>query len=348
MGIRFRKSINCGLFRINLSKSGIGYSVGVKGYRKTRKAGGGSRTTLSIPGTGISYVKDSGGIKSKKKPNRKIANEVEERKGTDIRFDPMPDGNTFIKKLNTVCRANYLFKIARIVCAIMIVLGFAYAQIEKLTIILSAIGILGILLLIRKLSVRLEYDFEDSAAKESFLEVQNAVKSLSAAEDLRLINRIKAVDNPKSFAGTKASADTEELSVGNKKIKYIENDLDLQSFYTKDEIIAFFPDCVAVYSNKKWKSLAYSGLEIRFTESLISTVGNIPSDTIVAERTYEHVNKDGTMDRRYKENRNVAVCRYGALAVGDDDAQIVLLGSNYLLMHQLFLKLTEYKSKLQE
>lgn len=38
MGFRFRKSYKLpGGFRINLSKSGIGYSWGVKGYRITKK-----------------------------------------------------------------------------------------------------------------------------------------------------------------------------------------------------------------------------------------------------------------------------------------------------------------------
>lgn len=60
MGFRFRKSIKAGPFRINFSKSGIGYSVGGKGFRYTKKAGGGTRTTWSIPGTGISYVKEAG------------------------------------------------------------------------------------------------------------------------------------------------------------------------------------------------------------------------------------------------------------------------------------------------
>lgn len=58
MGLRFRKSVKVGPMRVNISKSGVGYSVGTKGYRVTKKAGGGIRTTASIPGTGISYVKD--------------------------------------------------------------------------------------------------------------------------------------------------------------------------------------------------------------------------------------------------------------------------------------------------
>ncbi len=60
MGFRFRKSAKVGPFRINFSKSGVGYSFGGKGFRVTKKAGGGMRTSASIPGSGISYVKDYG------------------------------------------------------------------------------------------------------------------------------------------------------------------------------------------------------------------------------------------------------------------------------------------------
>ena len=60
MGFRFRKSKKIGPFRITMSKSGISYSAGVKGFRVTKTASGRVRTTASIPGTGISYVKESG------------------------------------------------------------------------------------------------------------------------------------------------------------------------------------------------------------------------------------------------------------------------------------------------
>lgn len=60
MGVRFRKSINLGGgFRINVSKSGVGYSWGTKGFRITKTAKGTTRKTYSIPRTGISYVSES-------------------------------------------------------------------------------------------------------------------------------------------------------------------------------------------------------------------------------------------------------------------------------------------------
>lgn len=60
MGFRYKKSINLGGgIKINLSKSGIGYSWGVKGFRITKTASGKMRKTYSIPGTGISWVDEN-------------------------------------------------------------------------------------------------------------------------------------------------------------------------------------------------------------------------------------------------------------------------------------------------
>lgn len=76
MSFRFRKSIAKGPFRINFSKNGIGYSVGNKFFRLTKKASGGTRATVSIPGTGISYVKDSKRRKQMKSEQKITSKEV--------------------------------------------------------------------------------------------------------------------------------------------------------------------------------------------------------------------------------------------------------------------------------
>lgn len=68
MGFRLRKSIKLGGgLRINLSKSGIGYSWGVPGFRITKTAKGKIRKTYSIPGIGMSYVDETNGKKNGKK-----------------------------------------------------------------------------------------------------------------------------------------------------------------------------------------------------------------------------------------------------------------------------------------
>lgn len=55
MGFIYRKSVKAGPFRINLSKSGIGLSAGMPGFRVTQSSRGRRYTTFNIPGSGMSY-----------------------------------------------------------------------------------------------------------------------------------------------------------------------------------------------------------------------------------------------------------------------------------------------------
>jgi hypothetical protein len=58
MGWRFQRHVNTGLGRINISKSGISLSEGVRGAHIT--IGRTPRITLGIPGSGISWTETMG------------------------------------------------------------------------------------------------------------------------------------------------------------------------------------------------------------------------------------------------------------------------------------------------
>jgi hypothetical protein len=53
MGWNWRRRVNIGPARINLSKKGIGFSLGTTGFRIGTDAEGKQYTQASIPGTGI-------------------------------------------------------------------------------------------------------------------------------------------------------------------------------------------------------------------------------------------------------------------------------------------------------
>ncbi|MEY2796490.1 MAG: hypothetical protein RIR10_2206 [Planctomycetota bacterium] len=55
MGFYFRRSVNLGPFRVNVSRGGLGWSVGGRGFRTGSSARGRRYTTISIPGTGVGY-----------------------------------------------------------------------------------------------------------------------------------------------------------------------------------------------------------------------------------------------------------------------------------------------------
>ncbi len=63
MGFKFRKSKKFGPARFTLSKRGLSSSIGGKGFRIGVNSRGKVRTTVSIPGTGISFSSTLGGKK---------------------------------------------------------------------------------------------------------------------------------------------------------------------------------------------------------------------------------------------------------------------------------------------
>ena len=62
MGTRFRRSFKVAPgVRVNLNKKSASISFGPKGLKHTVSTTGKSRTTVGIPGTGLSYTTSSGG-----------------------------------------------------------------------------------------------------------------------------------------------------------------------------------------------------------------------------------------------------------------------------------------------
>jgi tetratricopeptide (TPR) repeat protein len=67
MGLRMRRSIRLGPgVRLNLGKSGLGISAGVRGMRYSVHSSGRRTASLGIPGTGVSYVASLGSGHSRK------------------------------------------------------------------------------------------------------------------------------------------------------------------------------------------------------------------------------------------------------------------------------------------
>lgn len=124
MGFRFRKSIKAGPFRVNISKSGIGYSAGVKGFRVTKRADGRKQRTYSIPGTGISYVDTSG----KRKTTRQTPT-THSPVASAVRTDPR--------------RSRIIFIELRALCVILALLGAVLWLEHPYGWVLSVLAVIG-------------------------------------------------------------------------------------------------------------------------------------------------------------------------------------------------------------
>lgn len=105
MGLRFHKSIKLPFgLRLNLSKSGIGFSFGTKGFRVSKSAKGTVRKTVTVPGTGLSYVTEES--KNKKDKVKKVKEESKSTKLKEVYLNEetgeiIEKGNAKIKEVKS-------------------------------------------------------------------------------------------------------------------------------------------------------------------------------------------------------------------------------------------------------
>lgn len=307
MGWRYRKSINLGGgFRVNLSKSGIGYSWGVKGYRITKTADGRTRHTASIPGTGISYVEEHG----KKRP---------EATSSAPQTDPLSEYSGVQRIVSAGADSlrspeyDQLFsqiKRIRFLCPLLVILAILTIP----TVVVSLACIIGFFILFAKGRCSIIYEFDDDEA-DRWDRVSSAWRSVAGSQSLQEITMTAQSKNTRRTAGIENAIDTVKMTAGSKLPWYLKTNIKPVVFNFKNQQVAIMPDRLLVFSKKEFGALDYS--EVRFDISAFGYLegGPVPSDSEVVKMVWAHQNNDGSPDRRYSGNKQFPILKFGKIVM---------------------------------
>lgn len=310
MGFRFRKSINLGGgFRVNLSKNGIGYSWGVKGYRVTKTADGRTRQTASIPGTGISYVDEHG-------PSRGLS-------GTAAQPQPVNpyEGYTNVERFNSAdipsLRSEIyddLFKEikkAHIIRIIAVVLTALSAQVAAWFFYLCLAACIALFILSRNY---IEYEFDD-VEQNKWAKLSAAWRAVASSQSLQEITTYATAKNAKTNAGIKRSFETAKMSAGGKLPWYLRTNIKPVIFSLRECRLAILPDRILIIGKKKLGALDYSDVKIEITAIGFLEQGPTPKDSEFVQYVWGYANEDGSPDKRYANNKQFPIYKYGRIEI---------------------------------
>lgn len=341
MGWKYRKSINLGGgFRINLSKSGIGYSWGFPGYRHTYSANGTQRKTYSIPGTGISYVESS------RKRNNNPSNE-------NLRYNEntklITDDVKYYKNQNvsSMGKDDELLKQINKLRTIDIL-----ANICLFSIAFIPIGIILKILISKKWKIDLTYEMDDINAKK-FESLNNFLNELSKNVRLWQIGSSVHVFNTKYNAGASNNVTRHTISIYQKMPWNISKNIDVYCLNLTDEKIYFTPDRMLIFKKLGGVGVrSYNDMIANFSWTNFVETESIPRDSEIVRYTWKYVNKSGGPDKRFNNNRQIPVCKYGKIQLQTEDGiNIMLNSSNYQLTSSIqdkFIEFMNYHNKILE
>lgn len=325
MGFYLRKGFSLGNFaRFNLSRSGLGVSLGVKGARIGIDARG--RSYVHAGRGGFYYRKhlSTGRPSSLESPrNQKMGNEpgplpldtMTDIVSADVSRMADASSKEILDELNRVQRRTQLFPLG-----LLVVLGFvawiAYSGAAWWAYVLVAIPIVPVLLFLRHLDVTkgtvfLKYEM-DEVAEENFKAFCKSFATFNCKRVWNLDAQGRISDwkrNAGASGQVKRSVVRPRVAVPPRVIC----NLEVPTLPAGRETLYFFPDRVLVFQAGKVGSIPLPDLSVNVSETRFIEEGGVPSDARVVDHTWRFVRKDGGPDRRFNNNYQIPVALYGEI-----------------------------------
>jgi hypothetical protein len=318
MSFYLRKSVKAGPFRFNLSRSGVGVSAGLPGFR----VGAGPRGNYVRVGGGGVYYRATGGSQPQAQAGLKppaphpVADVLLEDVTGASANELLPTASDdIVEQLNAASARLRIFPWA---LGLLIVLLLAQPIVGA---ILLVPGVPGLVWLWyhdqARRTVVAFYDVNDDATAW----FQRLVDSASALSESQGIWRINASGNVKTAyqykinAGATTIVSRSTAKVGLKPPPSLATNIAVPSITAGKATLSFLPDRLLVKDARRFSDISYTELVTELTLTRFTESGQVPRDSQQVDTTWQYVNVRGGPDRRFKTNRQYPVLLYGELGL---------------------------------
>lgn len=340
-----RKSVKAGPVRFNLSKSGIGASVGITGFRIGIKPNG--RSYIHAGRYGLYYREEFGSNKTNiNKFNSTPDNTIfyNTAGSEELKSDYKKDLVDTLTKSYKAFRYDYLTGIITLIIVIILLFNkdFFYNPYHypidiqgfytfySLLVIIAAIGIITFIFVAKwetkRRQVNLVYEFENNCF-EYYKEIISAFNKIAQSKKIwSLVSSEYLVSDYQSKinAGARNLVDRGAASSGTGKLPWVNTNINIPLIKANGKSLYFVPDGILVYDSKGVAYVDYQNLKISYDKTRFADEYP-PSDANIIYNTWQYANKDGGPDRRFKNNKEIPVCKYGELKIEIGDKLLLYI-----------------------
>lgn len=313
-----------------MSKSGVGISTGVKGFRISANSRG---TFVNMGVGGIHYRKKIAGpylkggtstqpptspsgsaTNPKNVETAQVIGSVETVSATHL-IDQRSE--QLIADINETVGAPGSMLILVPIAVASTLLATAAAPIMLWIMALLWIGPLIYAFQVDKRNRTYSLLFELDAAQEAkWNDLSARLSRLSSSSALWRVASVVSTSDWKRHAGATELVDRVRVKLIRKAPKRIATNVAPWCFKLNDQTLYFFPDRLLIQQGDIFGSVEYDELRVSLKFENFVESQSCPSDAQVVGSTWEHPNKDGSADRRFAQNRRVPIVRYAKLIHG--------------------------------
>jgi hypothetical protein len=360
MPFYLRKTVSAGPFRFNLSNSGVGVSVGVKGLR----LGTGPRGHYVHAGRGGLYYRASlGATRSSSAPQHASPSPhattyAEQGRVTMIEVQSgdvaaMRDATVtdLVDDLNKK-QAQIPLRIVAVCCPVLVVM-LALLQLQLHTSGQSVWVIVGSVAFLMTLpawavgewfdsykrSSVLLYNLEEEASAAAYRKVTEGFDALAACHGKWHIASGGAVRDLTTWKRNAGAAHLVNRRIANLAYslpKVLRSNVTPPAITLGGTAFFFLPDVILVKRGGRFGTVGYDDLQVRTQTSRFIEDGTPVADAEIVGHTWKHPNKGGGPDRRFRDNRQLPICLYDAIHLSSGSGLNELMEFSRTGLVQLF------------
>ncbi|MPR36605.1 DUF4236 domain-containing protein [Salmonirosea aquatica] len=348
MAWRFRKSVKIipGV-RLNFSSRGVSTSIGVRGAG-LNFSNRGVYAYASIPGTGLSYRERIGGGRTPARknqltntnehylpdtlvprefgyqelPDNIISLDVQEITSQDMQGikdlilgtheqrtsiqDSIPGVKRAIIWSKVKIALSYVFLVSLIKKAIAQEMK---EDLESQKEVLAALEEQ-----LEESVVRLEIEFDDSI-KTKYDRMVEGFRKLTTSEKIWDVTGEYWEDRVKTRSAASTLVKRQQVRIGMKHLSDIRSDYEPLYFQNANGAdLYIYPNFMVAYKGKvEFAVIGYDELNFVFSSVRFVETERVPSDSRIIDTTWAKVNKNGSRDRRFKDNYQIPIVCYAEL-----------------------------------
>lgn len=162
--------------------------------------------------------------------------------------------------------------------------------------------------------INIEYEFDENSEND-FDNFTNALSMLKTNKRLWQIISSESVSDARRQAGAKCIVIKTAITLLKKLPWYLSVNIRPFGLKLSKSLLIFLPDNMLMIQGKKIAVLGYDSLHMSIKTVNFIETETVPQDAEILDYTWLKVNKDGSRDKRFRDNRKVPVCKYGKIFI---------------------------------
>jgi hypothetical protein len=322
MGFYLRKSVSVGPFRFNLSKSGVGVSAGVRGFR----VGAGPRGNYVHMGRQGVYYRTALPLGSSDRTasspisspapftptpvNSEVLTEIE-----SANVSQMTDSSS-AELLAEFDRKRKKARVAPLVAVIGAIVVLAMLSLSAPAWLTSAvIAATAVAFWLAKnrdeltKTVVLFYNLEPDA-EQQYQQLHDGFDELQRCGGAWHVEARGDVTDRKRHAGASSVVRRKSVRLTKGTPPYVKTNIEIPAIPVGRQTLYLFPDRLLVFESNGVGAVSYERMKVERHSTRFIEDGTVPGDANIVDHTWRYVNKKGGPDKRFKGNRQLPIALY--------------------------------------